>query len=190
MSCPSPLHTDFWGILYDWQTIIAAFLALGAAAWGARTAYRIGNAQIAAAKQKDQLQAKCLAVAIFPEIGQLRAHRDTAMNIVRQEVRTIRPTDDNNNVAHRLNTAAIELPPVLGRSVDQLYILQEAGGALIQLYSAIIQYNSLIRRICEKALRDTSGFDWSKTADDLDGHLLRIRTDIDDAKNKLSHHTL
>jgi hypothetical protein len=49
MSGASPLHTDFWGILYDWQTIIAGLLAIVAAAIGARAAYRIGNAQIVAA---------------------------------------------------------------------------------------------------------------------------------------------
>jgi hypothetical protein len=85
MSGASPLHTDFWGILYDWQTIIAGFLALAAAAWGARTAYRIGNAQIAAVEQRDRLQAKALAAAVLPEILELRAHYERAMGVIRQD---------------------------------------------------------------------------------------------------------
>ena len=52
MSCASPLHTDFWGILYDWQSIIAGIFAIVAAAIGAIAAYCVGNAQIAAAGAK------------------------------------------------------------------------------------------------------------------------------------------
>jgi hypothetical protein len=190
MSCTSPLHTDLWGILYDWQTIIAGILAIVAAAIGARAAYSIGNAQITSAKQKDRLQAKALAVTILPEIIQLRVDHAAAMSIISEDVRKIRSTDANNNVANMVSRATIEVPPVLSRSVEQLYMLQDAGAALIQLYSVITQYNSLIRRIWEKAYMDTSAFNWSDTADDLDKHLLRIRTDMDAGENKLGHHIL
>jgi hypothetical protein len=37
---------------------------------------------------------------------------------------------------------------------------------------------------------DTSALNWSEIADDLDGQLLSIRKDIDDAENKLGHHIL
>ena len=185
MSCTPPFHTGFWGFIYDWQTIIAGFLAIGAAIIGAIAVYRVGNAQMAAAKKKDRLQAKSLAVAILPEILQLRVHHDRAMDIVHQEFPKIKNTDANNGVAYLINMAAIELPPVLSRSIDQLYILKEAGATLTQLYSVTMQYNSLIKKLCDKAIKDTYSFNASKTADDLDGHLLLIRTDIDDAEKQI-----
>jgi hypothetical protein len=48
-----------------------------------------------------------------------------------------------------------------------------------------MQYNSLIKKLRDKALKDTYSFDASKTADDLDGHLQLIRRDIDDAEKQI-----
>jgi F0F1-type ATP synthase membrane subunit c/vacuolar-type H+-ATPase subunit K len=112
MSCASPLHTDFWGILYDWQSIIAGIFAIVAAAIGAIAAYCVGNAQIAAAEQKDRLQARSLAVAILPEILQLRVHHERAKSVIHQELPKIKPTNLNTNVVYTINLAVIELPNV------------------------------------------------------------------------------
>jgi F0F1-type ATP synthase membrane subunit c/vacuolar-type H+-ATPase subunit K len=127
MSCAPPFHTGFWGFIYDWQTLIAGFLAIGAAIIGAIAVYYVGNAQMAAVRKRDRLQAKSLAVAILPEILQLRVHHDRAMDIVHQEFPKLHDTDLNTNVAYRINMATIELPPVLSQSVDRLYLLEEAG---------------------------------------------------------------
>jgi hypothetical protein len=53
---------------YNWQTLITGGLAIIAALIGAGAAYHVGNAQIAVAKRKDRLQARCIAVAISPEL--------------------------------------------------------------------------------------------------------------------------
>jgi hypothetical protein len=84
-----------------------------------------------------------------------------------------------------INTAAIEMPPMLTRSVDQIYLLGEAGRSLMQLYSVTIQYNGLIKRLCDEALKDVSSFNPSKAANDLSGHLLVIGTDIDAAEKQI-----
>jgi hypothetical protein len=188
MSYTTPLHTDLWGVLYDWQTIIAGFLAVIAAAIGAGAAYHVGNAQIAATKQKDQLQAKSLAVVILPEIVRLRAHLKGAIDIVHQELPKLKDTALETNVAYWINMGAIELPPVLSRSIDRLYLLDETGAILIGLYSVTMQYNSEVKRLCDKALKGTYSFNASETENDLDPHLLLIRTSIDDAEDKLRDH--
>jgi hypothetical protein len=77
------------GVLYDWQTLIAGLLAIAAAVIaaviGARAGYRVNNAQLAAAKQKDRVQARCLAVAIFPELLQLQLSPKRATEVINQE---------------------------------------------------------------------------------------------------------
>ena len=74
---------------------------------------------------------------------------------------------------------------MLSRSVGQLYLLKEAGRSLMQLYSVTIQYNGLIKRLCEEALKDSSSFNPSKAADNLNGHLLVIGTNIAAAEKQL-----
>jgi hypothetical protein len=107
------------------------------------------------------------------------------MGVIRQEFPQIKPTNLNTNVAYVINTAAIEIPPMLNRSVDQLYLLGEAGKSIMQLYSVMMQYNSLIKRLCDEAIKDVSSFNPSKAADNLNGHLRVIGTDIAAAEKQI-----
>jgi hypothetical protein len=54
----------------------------------------------------------------------------------------------------------------------------------------IVKYNSWIIRLCNQALKGTPNSDASQTADELDRKLLQIRTNIDDAENKVGHYIL
>ena len=65
---PFPDYSGFCKLLYDWQTLVAGGLAIVAAIIGAIAAYRVGNAQVRVAKEKDLLQARGIAVAIYSEI--------------------------------------------------------------------------------------------------------------------------
>ena len=127
-------YTGFLKLLYDWQTIITGGLAIVAAIIGAWAAYRIGNAQMAAAKRKDRLQAQCIAVAISPELLDFKVRHERASKIINEEfpkVKAQRPSAMTDAVVALILDARIELPPLLSRTVDQLYILDEAGPTLL-----------------------------------------------------------
>jgi hypothetical protein len=83
-------YTGFLKLLYDWQTIITGGLAIVAAIIGAWAAYCIGNAQMAAAKRKDRLQAQCIAVAISPELLDFKVRHERASKIINQEFLRLR----------------------------------------------------------------------------------------------------
>jgi hypothetical protein len=70
---PATDYTGFWKVVYDWQTLITGM----AAVFGGLVAYQAGrtqanatreaaNRQIAALVHKDRLQARGIAVAIYP----------------------------------------------------------------------------------------------------------------------------
>ena len=82
---PPPDYTGFLKLLYDWQTLITGWLAIVAAIIGAWAAYYVGSAQMAAAKRKDRLQARCIAVAISPELLDLRVRYERASRIITEE---------------------------------------------------------------------------------------------------------
>ena len=46
--------------------------------------------------------------------------------------------------AELIRAIHIQIPPLLGRSIDHLYLLDDAGPTLLQLVSVILQYNDLV----------------------------------------------
>jgi hypothetical protein len=79
--------TDF---LFNWQTLITGGLAIVAALIGAWAAYHVGSAQIAVAKRKERLQARCIAVAISPELLQLKVRMSGRARSSRRNFKRLR----------------------------------------------------------------------------------------------------
>jgi hypothetical protein len=134
-----PQRNPIAGLLYDWQTLITGGLAIVAAIIGAWAAYYVGRAQLAAAKQKDRLQAHCLAVGIFPELLELEVRHRRATDIINQEFPKIKiiGVQTTEKIVSLTLMAQIEMPPLLSRTLDQLYILEKPGPTLLQLISVI-----------------------------------------------------
>lgn len=187
MLCPPPFHTGVWGFIYDWQTIIAGFLAILAAIIGAIAVYRVGNAQMATEKQKDRLRARSLAVGILPELLQLREQHCRASLIIFQELKNISVGSMTaHGIVSMIAKARVQPTPLLVRSIDQLYILEEAGATLTQLYSVTLQYNGLLSALTEKINHNMNSFIPSEASTDLEGHLSLIRKNIDDAEKEIA----
>jgi hypothetical protein len=167
--------------LFNWQTLITGGLAIVAALIGAGAAYYVGHTQIAAAKRKDRLQARCIAVAISPELLQLKVRYERARKIIADEfpkAKAQRPGIMTDAVVALILDARIEIPPLLSRSVDQLYILDEAGPTLLQLISVILQYNNLIETIASQIRQHVDSFNPSQHQKDVAGHLRVIGQNI------------
>jgi hypothetical protein len=131
--------SDYTGVLkafYDWQTIITGVLAI----IGALIAYAAGkiqatatreaaDKQIGAVGRTQQLQARCIAVGIAPELEALRIAHESAARLID----AVAELDQSKSMmAHKfLSDAYIEVPPILARNVDHFYLLGEPAGPTI-----------------------------------------------------------
>lgn len=176
-------YTGFWKLFYDWQTIFAGAMAIVAALIGAGAAYYVGYIQIAAAKRKDRSQARCLAVAILPELLHLRVRHGRATKIITDEFPRAKYEHwaTAETVSLILN-AQIELTPFLDRTLDQLHILERAGPTLLQLIAVTLQYNSLVKTLSQQIRANVHSFNPPEHAQDLSGQLRVIEQDIVEAE--------
>jgi hypothetical protein len=175
--------------LYDWQTLITGGLAIVAAIIGAWAAYRVGNAQITAAKRKDRLQAQCIAVAISPELLDFKVRHERASKIIGEEfpkTKAQRPNVMTDAVVALILDAKIEVPPLLSQTVDQLYILDDAGPTLLQLISVTLQYNHMITTLAGQIRQHVDNFNPPEHQRDLSGHLRVIGQNIADAERLIA----
>jgi hypothetical protein len=78
--------------------------------------------------------------------------------------------------------ARIELPPLLSRTVDQLYILDEAGPTLLQLISVTLQYNHMVITLAGQIRQHVDSFNPPEHQKHLSGHLRVIAQDIAEAE--------
>jgi hypothetical protein len=85
----------------------------------------VGSAQTLAAKQKDRLQARCLAVAIFPELLHLEVRHERTTKIIDQEfpkAKAKAKAKANGMTAIIVSTildTRIDLPPILSGTIDK-----------------------------------------------------------------------
>jgi len=84
-----PDYTGVWKVFYDWQTIITgalailgAFIAYRAGVIQARATRKAADKQIAAIGRTEQLQARCIAVGIAPELGALRIAHESSSRMI------------------------------------------------------------------------------------------------------------
>jgi hypothetical protein len=176
---PNPM-TDF---LYNWQTLITGGLAIIAAFIGAWAAYHVGN------KRKDRLQAQCIAVAISPELLDLKVRHERARKIIGEEfpkIKAQRPSVMTTAVVASILDAKIEIPPLLSRTMEQLYILDQAGPTLLQLVSVTLQYNNMITSLAEQIRQHIDSFNPPEHQKDLSGHLQVIAQNISDAERLIT----
>jgi hypothetical protein len=189
--CMSYVVTScFWQVVDHWQTLIAGAFALvaGSVAYlaglqQARATTRASNDQIAAAARKDRLQARCIAVGISPELLQLEAAHGRAQQAVSQFA-----TLSGRNTAQiiaEIQDAKIQMPPVLSRVIDQVYILGEpTGSTVLQMISVIHQFNYMIDRIRYQILQNPNYFNPAAHQQHLSGQLTLIGQLIPMAQNE------
>jgi hypothetical protein len=83
----------------------------------------VGSAQTLAAKQKDRLQARCLAVAIFPELLHLEVRHERTTKIIDQEFPKAKAKAKANGmtaiIVSTILDTRIDLPPILSGTIDK-----------------------------------------------------------------------
>jgi hypothetical protein len=168
--------------LFNWQTLIAGGLAIVAAFIGAVAAYFVGNNQVAAAKQKDRLQARGIVVGVYPELLELQVAHERASNVMEQWSAVPTRTMNTMSLVSAIRNARIELTPLLSRNVDNFFLVEPGGASLQQVVSFTLQYNSLVNTLAQQTADNVdSFFDRSAHRQALSGNLRAIRMALDDA---------
>lgn len=179
----TPDYTGFWQLLYDWQTIITGALAIIAALIGALAAYSVGNSQLSAAKKKDNLQARCLAVAIAPELLQMRVAHERATKTISETFPLAKSQGwATAGTVELIRSVQIDVPPLLNRSTEQLYLLESAGPSLLQMISVTHQYNMMVMALSKQIGFNVDTFDPPAHRRDLSGQLNVIETNLAEAE--------
>jgi hypothetical protein len=154
------MHSSLYEFFRDQGSLIAGVLALiagviayCAGAIQARTAREGVDRQLAAATQRDRVQARCIAVGISPELLQLEVTNQRAREAI--NLLPTLPSRTPNQIIADLQDVKIGVPPMSDRLINQLHMLGEpAGPTLLQLISIICQYNYLIDRISDQIERN------------------------------------
>lgn len=150
--------------------LIAGGLAYIAGRTQAAATLKAAKDQIAMSAQNDRLKARCIAVGIYPEILWVKANHERASKIISDEF----PKSSagfTEQLVELIRSARIKAPPLINRSLDQLYVLNEVGVSVLQLFSVILQYNAMIDGHAERTLQNVNSFDAQAFATSLSGHL-------------------
>jgi hypothetical protein len=147
-----------------WLQTFAAIVALIISVWAA---WRVG----ASDRRRDRLQARGMAVAIYPELLKLEITiEDTRQNL--HEVKAQAGKLVGQSVAASVQVGGyIETPPMLDRNVDKLFLLGErAGPACLQLVGMLQQYNALVEAIAVRIVV-MNATQWAEAVQHLEEHL-------------------
>jgi hypothetical protein len=134
--------------LPSWLQAFAAIVALFIAVWGTLRADR-------SARRQAHLRARGIATAILPDIAEMASDFSTA----RIPLMTAALSGPDAAIA-AFHAARVEIPPLLMRNVDNLYLLGEpAGPTCLRLVSTMQKYNNALRSYA--ALGDDRQAIWS-----------------------------
>jgi hypothetical protein len=162
-----------------WLQAFAALVALGISVWAV---FRATSVE----KRRDRLQARGIAVAIYPEILKLE---NTIPN-VREALNTLKLRDRDlagQSVSASVQLSArIEVPPMLDRNIDRLFMLGDvAGPACLQLVNVLNQYNALVDEIVARiAVMNVRV--WTEAIDHLEQHIALLNSVVAKCKHEVA----
>jgi hypothetical protein len=171
-SCLYEFFRDQGSLIASALALIAGVIAYYAGVIQARAAREGVDRQLAAAIQRDRVQARCIAVGISPELLQLKVTHQGAREAI--NLLPTLPSRTPRQIIADMQDAKIAVPPISDRLTNQLYMLGEpAGPTMLQLISVIHQYNYLIDRITEQIEQNPAYFNPARHQD-LGGQLTAI----------------
>lgn len=147
-----------------WLQAFAAMVALGISVWATLKA-------TAGDKRRDRLQSRGIAVAIYPEILKLEVTIPSTRDALATLIERNRNLVGQSVAASVQLTGRIEIPPMLDRNIDRLFMLGDiAGPSCLQLVNVLLQYNSLVDEIAARIVSMNVG-QWPEAIGHLEQHL-------------------
>lgn len=161
-----------------WLQAATAIIALGISVWAVLWTG-------AAARRRDRLELRGVAVAIYPEIEMLKA----TTRGVRDGIKHLQERYANlvgQSVAASLElTAYIQMPPMLERNIDKLFILGDvAGPSCLHLVRLILQYNAFIERVVAR-IAILNAEQWVEAASHIEKHLTLLDKVIEKCEHEV-----
>jgi hypothetical protein len=124
-----------------WIQAVGSILAIGAGAFFVWWQHYLERKQERAERD---LEAGTLAVALYPEIHEVRAKLVAIRRVANDFAK--RPMAENFNAVVPLLT--LDIPPILEASLDRLHLLgSEAGASVQQLVAFAMQHNRMVERV-------------------------------------------
>ncbi len=148
----------------SWLQAFAAIVALGISAWAT---WRVGAVE----RRRDRLQARGIAVAIYPELLKLRVTiTDIRSGLTRQQGE-LGNLAGQSVVAGIQSVALISTPPMIDRNIDRLFVLGNlAGPSCLALVGMLIQYNDFVYQLTSRFTM-MAPRQWADALPQLEDHL-------------------
>ncbi len=163
-------------LLPAWLQAAAAIVALWISAWAVwRTT--------AIERRRDRLERQAIAVAVYPEIEMLKSSTQGVRKGIARIVECDRQLVGQSVGDSLLRAAFIQVPPMLERNTDKLYILGEKAGPIcLQLVRFIPQYNGIVEALVTRVMM-MNAEQWREAV----GHLEEQLTLLDQIADKCEH---
>ncbi len=117
----------------------------------------------------------------------MQEHRKRAVEIIADRFPKAKecgwPTE---GIVDLMLDAQIEMPPLLSRTLDQLYLIGQAGPSLLQLISVTLQYNKMVETLAHRVRANVDSFNPPAFKESLSGHLRLIEMNIAESDRQLA----
>ncbi len=123
------------------------------------------------------MQARGIVVGVYPELLEAREEHKRVMEAVNQRF----PRMGWMTIVQAIQSAQMEVPPFLSRSVDNLFVVDPGAASLIQFVSCTLQYNRRIRDVAQRVAQSPGVSDPPDMRDELSGDLKLIAIALEDA---------
>jgi hypothetical protein len=162
-----------------WLQAFAAVVALFISVWAALRSGRLE-------RRRDALEARGIAVAIYPELLQLEVIMKNTKDYLDRLVDQLAGKVVGQSIAMNIENAQIGLPPMIERNVDRLFMLGEpAGPACLQLVNVINQYNAFVHEIAARTTM-MNATQWSEGVGQLKQHLTLLEAVVATCKHHVA----
>lgn len=154
------LLTDFGSFIGGLFALAAGVIAFFAGKIAAKATRQAVAMQIADTNRKERLEARSIAVAIYPELRELKNTIDNTIENLTED-KEKRAKFPGQAIAAGLQlTAHLSLPPMLERNIDKLYLLGDPSGfTVLQLVQDILEFNVFIESAAAQ-IAVLGAFEW------------------------------
>ena len=165
--------------LPSWLQAFAAIVALIISVWAA---LRVGRDE----RRRDKMQALAIAVAIYPELLKLKIALRDSRDRLRQLVEVHAGKLVGQSIALNIQNERIDIPPMLDRNVDRLFMLgKRAGPSCLQLINVMLQYNAFVDEIAARTAIMNAN-QWAEGISHLEAHLKLLDGVIDKCEQEVA----
>ncbi len=137
------------------------------------------------ARRRDRLERYGVAVAVYPEVEMLKISIQNVRDGIARLKEELGGQVGQSVGAHLQAIARIDIPPMLERNTDRLFVLGEvAGPSCLHLVRLILQYNSVVEAVASRVML-LNAAQWVTAVDKLEYHLSLLDNVIEKCQHEV-----